>query len=116
METRKQQKEEAHLVVHYCFRIIKHKLPVIAVYKAQERHQGDGDLGLDGSELRERYPVIPIHFTRRHDAPGLRSFGAIGPEGKRKGAGGRRHAVSTRLGGEAGGFTPHPQLRGCVAS
>lgn len=53
---------EAYLVIDNCFRIVKHKLPIVAVHEAQERHQGDGDLGPSSSEQREGNPVVPIHW------------------------------------------------------
>lgn len=53
---------DKYLVVDNCFGIIKHKLPIITVYEAQECQQGDSDLGLDWSKLWQGYLVIPINF------------------------------------------------------
>lgn len=75
------QEKTTYLVVDNCFRIIKHKLPVITVHEAQQCHQGDSDLGLDRCELWEGYLAIPIHFRQCHDAPGRRSFSIIISEG-----------------------------------
>lgn len=54
--------KKKYLVIDNCFRIIKHKLPVITVNEAQECYQGDSDLGMDWSELWQRDLAIPINF------------------------------------------------------
>lgn len=57
-----QMGREKYLVVDNCLRIVKDKLPVIAVDEAQEGHQGHGGFGLDRSELWQRDMAIPVNF------------------------------------------------------
>lgn len=52
-----------YLVVDNCLRIVKDKLPVIAVDEAQEGHQGHGGFGLKRCELWQRYMAIPVNFA-----------------------------------------------------
>lgn len=52
-----------YLVVDNRLRIVKDKLPVIAVDEAQEGHQGHGGFGLKRRELWQRYMAIPVNFA-----------------------------------------------------
>lgn len=60
---RSPQGQHNYLVVDNCLRIVKDKLPVIAVDEAQEGHEGHGDFGLKRRELWQRYVAIPVNFA-----------------------------------------------------
>lgn len=56
------------LVVDNRLRVVKDKLPAIAVDEAHEGHQGHGDFGRKRRELRQRYVAIPVDFAQLHHA------------------------------------------------
>ena len=57
-----------YLVIDNCFGIIEHKIPVIAVDEAKERHRSHCDFGFERRELGKGNVVVPIHVKWRHGA------------------------------------------------